>query len=96
MITKEFQQCRYKYRLSHKLVIANLIQVISTYSLPDTAELNYHAGTALRSKVRSIHAVHSGVQFCDKQAEQLTAFLLLYIRLQRERSSAAKHTVPVR
>ena len=53
------------------------LQVISAHSLPDRAELNYHAGTATRSAARSVIVVHSGIQFSDEQADMLTAMFLL-------------------
>lgn len=39
--------------------------------------MNYHAGTAVRSSAHSVVVVHSGVQFCDENPDELTAMLLL-------------------
>ena len=61
------------YHTVHELLF---LQIISAYTKPDTAELNYHAGTAARSLARSVIVSHSGVQFCDMKADEITAVLL--------------------
>ena len=54
--------------------------MISTYALPDHSELNYHAGTATRSKYFYLEALHLGVQCCedDGSAEMVAGILLLF------------------
>ena len=74
--------------------MCNIVQVISAYSLPDRAELNYHAGTATRSAARSVIVVHAGIQFCDEQADLITAmFLLIACTISDCRLSGVRLTI---
>jgi hypothetical protein len=49
------------------------VEVISTYSVPERNELNYHAGAACRSTSRIVRTIQPGVQFCDENADIITA-----------------------
>lgn len=63
-------------------------QIISTYKKPDTSELNYHAGTAVRhikTSLKSIKVLHLGVQFAEEnEADTLLTALLLQMCEQPE------------
>jgi len=51
---------------------------MSTYAEPDTAELNYHAGTATCSLAQCMITIHTGVQYVDDhEADVVTAILLI-------------------
>ena len=52
---------------------------MSTYKYPDSAELEFHAGTATRHKnTPSITAQHIGVQFAERDEDILLAALLFH------------------
>ena len=51
---------------------------MSTYVEPDTAELNYHAGTATCSLAQCVTTFHAGVEFVDDhETDVVTAILLI-------------------
>ena len=54
------------------------LQIISSYKLPDTAELNYHAGVSIKHKelLKKIIAKQKGVQFSEKSPDIILAGLL--------------------
>ena len=61
----------------NQLLSHYFFQIISPYSVPDTNELYYHAGTATRSSNRYIKVKLLGVTCCDKQADKIAAILLV-------------------
>lgn len=54
-------------------IIIFILQIVSTYSTPDTAELNFHAGVMLRRQLlfQTFFVRHSGVQFTHHGGEDL-------------------------
>ena len=56
------------------------LQNVSSYKLPDRAELNYHAGVTFKHKgsLKKFVARHKGVQFSEKAPDIILAGLLYY------------------
>ena len=53
---------------------------MSAYAEPDTAELNYHAGTACHSLAQCVMAIHIGVQcFNHHEADVVSVIFLLFL-----------------
>ena len=52
---------------------------MSTYVEPDTAELNYHAGTATCSLAQCVITIHAGVEFVDDHKFDVATAILLII-----------------
>ncbi|XP_065887174.1 uncharacterized protein [Dysidea avara] len=79
--TKRSNQIAFLRRLNDKEDKTPRVEVVSSYSDPDYAELNYHAGTATRSNIGVVNTIHVGVQSSKQnaKAEIITAVLLLHI-----------------
>jgi hypothetical protein len=71
------------------------VEVISTYSVPDRNELNYHAGASCRSTSRVVRTIQPGVQFCDENADIITAVLLYMACMNASNACLCKVRVDV-